>query len=73
MGSSSTLVMLIRRIDGGLPQMAPTFDYSGSEALENTVWKTTTTGLSLSCDHGSFCLTVGNLGPEMNKNLVFSA
>jgi hypothetical protein len=35
MGSSSPLTMLLRRIGGGLPQMAPTFDYGGGGALDN--------------------------------------
>ncbi len=29
------LAMLLRRIGGGLPQMAPTFDYSGDEAMDD--------------------------------------
>jgi hypothetical protein len=35
MGSSSPLATLLRRIGGGLPQIAPTFDYGGSGALDN--------------------------------------
>ncbi len=35
MGSSSSLVMLLRRISGGLPQMTPTFDYGDGGALDN--------------------------------------
>ncbi len=35
MGSSSPLSMLLRRIGGGLPQMAPMFDYGGGGALDD--------------------------------------
>ncbi len=35
MGSSSPLATLLRRIGGGLPQMAPTFDCGGGGALDD--------------------------------------
>jgi hypothetical protein len=35
MGSSSPLAMLLGRIGGGLPRMAPTFDYGGGGALDD--------------------------------------
>jgi hypothetical protein len=35
MKPSSPLAMLLRRIGGGLPQMAPMFNYGGSGALDD--------------------------------------
>jgi hypothetical protein len=35
MESSSPLATLLRRIGGGLPPMAPTFNYDGSGALDD--------------------------------------